>query len=578
MRGYHTRTILLSSLIFLTTSCQPQRQQDLTQTSVPSVRTNKGDVIYGEDDRRDLFQVKNQKVRHLAASTVALVEGVSLQKSQKPGHFDVHGKLFGKSMSLCKDEPFYAQESGAFCSGFLVQPDVIVTAGHCVEKEEDCSGIKFIFDYALFEEGVLPKELPDNDIYGCKKLIHSEITDDGADFAVVQLDRPVKDRLPLVLRQEGDISLQTPLFVIGHPAGLPTKVAGGANVREVKDSFFVANLDTYGGNSGSSVFNATTGEIEGILVRGETDFYYRNACRASLLCKDDTCRGEDATKITQVLKYLPEPPPPEETLEFYAAANQAIPDHSRQGILVPIKVTEGPKGRRILVSVNVTHPYRGDVRLSLIDPSGREVLLKASTLGDEQANVVGTYGIDMEPSEDLTPLSKFQKSGTWYLRAADTFRRETGMLVDWKLIFEGTQQPYLPSEKFAAESSEVKIPDGTPEGVLTPLKVATAPHGRKVEVTLDVKHTYRGDLKIILIAPNGKEFLLKDPDESDNGENVKGTFGVDLPAKESLEELSQGTEPGEWSLKLIDTQNGNTGILKSWSIEFKARNYRVTEV
>ncbi|WP_420540401.1 S46 family peptidase (plasmid) [Paenibacillus polymyxa] len=46
--------------------------------------------------------------------------------------------------------------------------------------------------------------------------------------------------------------------------------AVGAAVRDnPPNAFFVANLDTYGGNSGSPVFNSDTHEVEGILVRGE---------------------------------------------------------------------------------------------------------------------------------------------------------------------------------------------------------------------------------------------------------------------------------------------------------------------
>ena len=50
--------------------------------------------------------------------------------------------------------------------------------------------------------------------------------------------------------------------------------------------------------------NETTGEVEGILVRGETDFVYKNSCRVSNVCADDGCRGEDVTRITDVFDAL----------------------------------------------------------------------------------------------------------------------------------------------------------------------------------------------------------------------------------------------------------------------------------
>jgi hypothetical protein len=61
----------------------------------------------------------------------------------------------------------------------------------------------------------------------------------------------------------------------------------------------VANLDTYGGNSGSPVFNATNHQVEGILVRGENDFVTNGSCYVSLVCPTTGCRGEDVTRCSE---------------------------------------------------------------------------------------------------------------------------------------------------------------------------------------------------------------------------------------------------------------------------------------
>ncbi|MFN8369647.1 MAG: S46 family peptidase [Bacteriovoracaceae bacterium] len=89
--------------------------------------------------------------------------------------------------------------------------------------------------------------------------------------------------------------------------GLPTKISDGANVRTNNNpKYFVANLDTYGGNSGSAVFNTKTGEVEGILVRGENDYVYDSAqgCRVSNKCTNAGCRGEDVTRITNIKELM----------------------------------------------------------------------------------------------------------------------------------------------------------------------------------------------------------------------------------------------------------------------------------
>ncbi|NKC16754.1 MAG: hypothetical protein GKR94_32545 [Gammaproteobacteria bacterium] len=55
-------------------------------------------------------------------------------------------------------------------------------------------------------------------------------------------------------------------------------------VRNTHEDYFVANLDPFGGNSGSPVFNADTLTVERILVRGEQDFAPMDGCFVSMVC------------------------------------------------------------------------------------------------------------------------------------------------------------------------------------------------------------------------------------------------------------------------------------------------------
>ena len=98
------------------------------------------------------------------------------------------------------------------------------------------------------------------------------------------------------------------LIMIGHPSGLPQKIAGGARVRDNSpSSHFVANTDSYGGNSGSPIFNEATHEVEGILVRGVTDYVAEGGCNVSNQCDDDGCGGEDGTRATHFADLVPPP-------------------------------------------------------------------------------------------------------------------------------------------------------------------------------------------------------------------------------------------------------------------------------
>lgn len=263
------------------------------------------DVIYGDDNRRDLYQVEDPAQLLLAHATVGLVNTRDLTKNGAT--YSLKTRQYGDSYNLCKTEPFREQRTGAFCSGFLVAPDIIVTAGHCIRTQSSCESTSFIFDFAIFDKNQsTPTEISQNNVYHCKDVIQSQVNGGGSDFAVIRIDRPVVNRTPVDVRRSGAVVPGTALTVIGHPAGLPTKVAGGASVRHLATGYFVANLDTYGGNSGSAVFNTATGTVEGILVRGELDFIYKNGCRMSNVCTDDGCRGEDVTDITVTVPYLPE--------------------------------------------------------------------------------------------------------------------------------------------------------------------------------------------------------------------------------------------------------------------------------
>ncbi len=258
-------------------------------------------VVYGEDNRKDVFESNSAAFVELSKSTAAMIKGSSL-KVLAAGEVEVSGTSL-EGRGVCAKERFSKQITAANCSGFLVSENKLVTAGHCIKTEEDCRNYKWVFDFKVdfAEQGKV--NVPSTSVYSCKKIIARKLdpaTKD--DFAFIELDRSVSDRQPLKVRTSGTISKGDALVVIGHPTGLPTKIADGANVRSLQGKFFVANLDTFGGNSGSAVFNVETEEVEGILVRGETDYVLNSTlgCQVSNVCAVDGCRGEDVTYIRNV--------------------------------------------------------------------------------------------------------------------------------------------------------------------------------------------------------------------------------------------------------------------------------------
>ena len=220
-------------------------------------------VIYGEDGRLDLHEVDDQDLLDAADSVVALVL-IDELADNGDGTYTIPADRVGENARLCADERFAEQPNPAWCTGFLVAPDLIATAGHCLTTTTDCARFAFVFGFRMVGPDEPPiLTFPESQVYFCDGILGREFEEEY-DWALARLDRPVLDREPLQLRREGRIDDDQELVAIGHPTGWPIKVAGGARVRDNReDAFFTANLDVYGGNSGSPVLNAADYIVEG---------------------------------------------------------------------------------------------------------------------------------------------------------------------------------------------------------------------------------------------------------------------------------------------------------------------------
>lgn len=243
-------------------------------------------IIYGDDNRVDVYASTNPEFVKLSKSTAAMISNSKMSKSILGLNFKLDPATLTQKMRACSDERFASQPAVARCSGFLISDKLLVTAGHCMRKPfldpktgkmvDDCKNNSWVFDYKMDSETEINLNKSASTVYKCNKIISRELNDQTLnDYALIELDRAVTDREPLKFRKRGKIKSGSEIVVIGHPSGLPTKITDDAQVKDLKKNYFTANLDTYGGNSGSAVFNVSTGEVEGILVRGDTDYKYR---------------------------------------------------------------------------------------------------------------------------------------------------------------------------------------------------------------------------------------------------------------------------------------------------------------
>lgn len=260
------------------------------------------EVIYGIDSRTESRLYSDPKFVELRKAVAIRVQDFRLnQRESNPEITDFSKILLGElAPDMCTSERFRNQYSLGNCTGFIVGEKTLVTAGHCMFSDADCESYKWVFNFEDTTE-----ELNSSNVYSCKKIIEQEFEYSDKqirDFAVIELDRPVKGVKPLKFRKFGRPLIGTDLVVIGHPMGLPMKTADQAQVGFLNDkeqeqpwlslklrrNYLEANLDTYGGNSGSPVFNKRTGKVEGILIQGFDDFEWNmdKECESSIQLKD----------------------------------------------------------------------------------------------------------------------------------------------------------------------------------------------------------------------------------------------------------------------------------------------------
>lgn len=260
-------------------------------------------LVYGTDDRVEFYQAP-AVAQDVAGSVVALMDRSWLTQRAN-GSYDIDDSYeLRDDLPVCQSEPFRTQPIPGECSGVLVGPNTIATAGHCMTGNA-CSRLRFVFNFRLESPGVVRTNVDEDDVYRCSRVISQRTG--TTDYALVELDRDVVGHDWLAVRSAGKVANNASVVLMGHPYGLPLKIAANATVRQNSSSiWFGSNLDSYSGNSGSPVINTTTLQVEGILVRGNNDFVYRNGCYESQVCNNGGCPGfEESTRATQFASFIP---------------------------------------------------------------------------------------------------------------------------------------------------------------------------------------------------------------------------------------------------------------------------------
>jgi V8-like Glu-specific endopeptidase len=295
---------------------EPADLKSIPTTAIADNIISRQKTLYGYSDQRmDYFEIQDPEVLKIADSVASVIPIKFIQFGNDS--IQITGQELGEFEHLCAQEAYYTQPVAAGCTAFIVGPDLIATAGHCVDVAAQ-SRIVFGFRELKDTSGVHAQVvIPNSQVYKVAQVVAAVGQDQqhkdpqGIDYAILKVDRPITDHAPLALDLTGQPAKDTLVYALGYPTGIPLKLVGNATVQSVSGAaYFTANLDTFAGNSGSPVFNFATNHVQGILVRGGTDYESVGTCERAFVCPlmpdpaNQDCRGEDATQIGELASTL----------------------------------------------------------------------------------------------------------------------------------------------------------------------------------------------------------------------------------------------------------------------------------
>ena len=123
-------------------------------------------------------------------------------------------------------------------------------------------------------------------------------------------------------------------------------------------------------------------------------------------------------------------------------------------------------------------------------------------------------------------------------------------------IFGGTTPP--PTGQTYSNGTDVAIGDNTTVNSAISVSGRTGSASSTTPVAVNIVHTYIGDLKVDLVAPDGSVYVLHNRTGA-SADNINQTYTVNL----SSEALN-----GTWNLRVNDNANADTGRIDTWSITF----------
>lgn len=257
----------------------------------------------GYADLKDWYEIRKANIKKNAGSIAAVCLKSNLVETDN-GFFVLETKNYGKTFNLCDIEPFRNQPiaAGKICAGFLVKEDIIATAGSFV-NENNVTDLRFVFGFNMLDSVSSETTFARTNIYRGVKIVHGICDQNEGNFTLVRLDREVAC-WPTATLSKKELSCDQPIYVIGHPLGLPLKYAP-ASVQAVDGTYFNADLNVYSSSVGSPVFDDETHEVIGIVGQsGHRNFRWTGKGWMSAIYPNSAEKGSGDTQCIRISKVM----------------------------------------------------------------------------------------------------------------------------------------------------------------------------------------------------------------------------------------------------------------------------------
>ena len=255
-------------------------------------------------------------------------------------------------------------------------------------------------------------------------------------------------------------------------------------------------------------------------------------------------------------------PPTSTSIYRESNPNIAIPDDTyAQSTNDAIMIPADGVLETISVLTDIEHTYIGDLKVLLVSPQGDQIVLHDKTGGGTD-NIKTTYASTSHTG--LASLIGTDINGDWTISVGDYTSQDTGTLKSWSINM--TYGIPLPSNAPIIDTSNpnVAIPDNTgTQSTNNTIVIQADGFLETISVSPYIEHTYIGDLRVVLVSPQGDQIVLHDK-TGGGTDNIKTTYTS--TSHTGLASLIGADINGDWTISVGDYASQDTGTLKSWTI------------